>query len=83
MKYHNYGYGQSIRFVHVHRDADGNAFPVMMELDEEGAQPHKPKSDGLSQTQALFFWLGFGWGAVSCCGVVLGALSRGWLEAWL
>jgi hypothetical protein len=83
MKYHNYGYGQSIQFVHIHRDKDGNELPVVMEFDADGTRTKKPSDGKLATSEILCFWLGFGWGAVSCCGVVLGALSRGWLEAWL
>ena len=48
--------------------------------------PRGDGSESLPRTPAwilIWFWLGFCWGAVSCCAFTIAALARGWIEELL
>lgn len=88
MKYSNDKYG-TIQFTHRPRgdksDGANNPYGVddrlwvnIPQRGDPGARPGRTPREML-----VWFWLGFAWGAVSCCAFTLAALSRGWLEAIL
>lgn len=93
MKYNNTNWG-TIQFIHRPRgdQRDGVNSPYSVDAEswanipptqrrlrgDSGESPDRPPREML-----VWFWLGFCWGAVSCCAFTIAALARGWLEVLL